>query len=39
MKTAHVVTDPPASRYEQVKNHIRQIIESGARQAGDRLPS
>jgi GntR family histidine utilization transcriptional repressor len=39
MKTAHGVTDAPASRYEQVKSHVRQIIESGARQAGDRLPS
>jgi GntR family transcriptional regulator, histidine utilization repressor len=32
-------SDHPAARYEQVKNHIRQAIESGARQAGDRLPS
>ncbi|MGE8487971.1 MAG: GntR family transcriptional regulator, partial [Paraburkholderia nemoris] len=39
MKTARVATDAPAARYEQVKNHIRQIIESGERQAGDRLPS
>lgn len=29
----------PAARYEQVKNHIRRTIESGARQPGDRIPS
>jgi GntR family histidine utilization transcriptional repressor len=28
-----------SARYEQVKSHVRQTIESGARQAGDRLPS
>jgi GntR family histidine utilization transcriptional repressor len=39
MKTARAAADAPAARYEQVKHHIRQIIESGARQAGDRLPS
>ncbi|CAD6550329.1 HTH-type transcriptional repressor NagR [Paraburkholderia kirstenboschensis] len=31
--------EAPAARYEQVKHHIRGIIESGARQAGERLPS
>src|ERR1700679_3241945 len=39
IKTARAADDGPAARYEQVKHHIRQIIESGARQAGDRLPS
>jgi GntR family transcriptional regulator, histidine utilization repressor len=39
MKTTHAAIEPPAARYEQVKNHIRQIIESGGRQAGERLPS
>ena len=39
MKTARAADDVPAARYEQVKQHIRQIIESGARQAGERLPS
>ncbi|WP_144107967.1 histidine utilization repressor [Paraburkholderia sp. BCC1886] len=34
-------SDPalPAARYEQVKHHIRRIIDSGERQAGERLPS
>jgi len=31
--------EAPAARYEQVKQHILGIIESGARQAGERLPS
>jgi GntR family histidine utilization transcriptional repressor len=31
--------DAPAARYKQVKQHIRQIIDSGERRAGDRLPS
>ena len=38
-KTVRAADDAPAARYEQVKQHIRQIIESGARQPGDRLPS
>jgi GntR family histidine utilization transcriptional repressor len=38
-KSARTTDDAPAARYEQVKHHIRQIIESGARRAGDRLPS
>jgi GntR family histidine utilization transcriptional repressor len=38
-KSARATDDAPAARYEQVKHHIRQIIESGARRAGDRLPS
>ncbi|MPW20316.1 histidine utilization repressor [Paraburkholderia sp. CNPSo 3157] len=29
----------PAARYEQVKQYIRQTIESGERRAGDRIPS
>ncbi|TDN63501.1 histidine utilization repressor [Paraburkholderia sp. BL10I2N1] len=33
------VAAPPAARYEQVKNYIRNTIESGARRPGDRIPS
>jgi GntR family histidine utilization transcriptional repressor len=29
----------PAARYEQVKQYIRQTIDSGERRAGDRIPS
>ncbi|OLL28871.1 histidine utilization repressor [Burkholderia sp. SRS-W-2-2016] len=36
---AHPGEAAPAARYEQVKQHIRQIIDSGERRAGDRLPS
>ncbi|MDE1181750.1 histidine utilization repressor [Paraburkholderia sp.] len=32
-------SNQPAARYEQVKNHIRRTIQSGARQPGDRIPS
>ncbi|WP_287185058.1 histidine utilization repressor [Paraburkholderia sp.] len=32
-------TGATATRYEQVKRHIRDTIESGARQPGDRIPS
>jgi GntR family transcriptional regulator, histidine utilization repressor len=38
-KIARGSDEAPAARYEQVKQHIHQIIESGERQAGDRLPS
>ncbi|HEX7907142.1 MAG TPA: histidine utilization repressor [Paraburkholderia sp.] len=38
-KTARAAEEAPAALYEQVKNHIRRIIESGERRAGDRLPS
>ncbi|MGF6649802.1 GntR family histidine utilization transcriptional repressor [Paraburkholderia youngii] len=38
-RTARGSDEAPAARYEQVKQHIRQIIDSGERQAGDRLPS
>ncbi|MGF6641135.1 histidine utilization repressor [Paraburkholderia sp. MM6662-R1] len=38
-KIARGSDEAPAARYEQVKQHIRQIIGSGERQAGDRLPS
>ncbi|WMY10325.1 histidine utilization repressor [Paraburkholderia phenoliruptrix] len=38
-KSVRAAAQAPAARYEQVKDHIRGIIESGARQAGDRLPS
>jgi GntR family transcriptional regulator, histidine utilization repressor len=31
--------DAPAARYAQVKQYIREVIDSGARRAGDRLPS
>lgn len=34
-----VVDAPPAARYEQVKSYIRNTIESGERQPGDRIPS
>jgi GntR family transcriptional regulator, histidine utilization repressor len=30
---------PPAARYEQVKQYIRNTIDSGERRAGDRIPS
>lgn len=32
-------TGAPAARYEQVKQYIRNTIESGERRAGDRIPS
>jgi GntR family histidine utilization transcriptional repressor len=37
--TTQLGTAPAATRYEQVKRHIRDTIESGARQPGDRIPS
>ncbi|HZZ12602.1 MAG TPA: histidine utilization repressor [Paraburkholderia sp.] len=39
LKATRLPVEAPAARYEQVKRHIRVAIESGARQAGDRLPS